>query len=99
MFQKQSSTIRGETNDNDHDVLAKAFTEQSRIQEYIFAPGAKGYSWFTCHVNWTRHTYEVKRSDGGPKVRDMTMSHEILNWVTFKITWILSSKEFTWYSR
>ena len=28
MFWKQSSTIRGETNDNDHDVSVKAFTEQ-----------------------------------------------------------------------
>jgi hypothetical protein len=41
MFRKQSSTIRGETNDNDHDVLMEDFTEQSRIQEYIFAPCAK----------------------------------------------------------
>jgi hypothetical protein len=74
MFQKQSSTIRGETNDNDHDVLVKAFTEQSRIQEYIFAPCAKWYSWFTCQVNRTRHTYELRRSDGGPK-------YEIWLWV------------------
>ena len=99
MFWKQSSTIRGEADANYHEVSVKAFTEQCRIQEYIFAPSAKGYSWFTCQVNWTRHTYELKRSDGGPKVRDMTMSHEILYWVTFEITWILSSKEVTWYSQ
>ena len=37
MFQKQSSTIRGETNGNDHDVSVKDFTEQSRIQKCIFA--------------------------------------------------------------
>ena len=37
MFRKHISTIRGETNDNDHDVSMEAFTEQSRIQEYIFA--------------------------------------------------------------
>ena len=37
MFPRQNSTIRGETNDNDHDVSVKALTEQSRIQEYIFA--------------------------------------------------------------
>ena len=67
MFWKQSSTIRGETNDNDHDLLMGAFTEKGRIQEYIFAPGAKWYSWFTCHVNGTRHSYELQRSDGGPK--------------------------------
>ena len=38
MFWKQSSTIRGETNDNDHDVSMETFTEKSRIQEYMFAP-------------------------------------------------------------
>ena len=37
MCRKQSSTIRGEANDNDHDVLVKSFIEQSRIQEYMFA--------------------------------------------------------------
>ena len=37
MFRKQSSTTRGEIDDNDHEVLIKAFTEQCRIQEYIFA--------------------------------------------------------------
>jgi len=35
MFRNQSSTVRGETDDNDHDVSVEAFTEQSRIQEYI----------------------------------------------------------------
>ena len=33
MFRNQSSTIRGETDDNDHDVSIEAFTKQSRIQE------------------------------------------------------------------
>ena len=37
MFWRQNSTIRGETNDNDHDVLMKTFTQKSRIQKYIFA--------------------------------------------------------------
>ena len=37
MFQNQSSTIRGENDDNDHGVSVETFTEQSRIQEYIFA--------------------------------------------------------------
>ena len=41
VFWNQSSTVRGETDDNDHDVSVEAFTEQSRIQEYIFAPYAK----------------------------------------------------------
>jgi len=61
MFRKQNSTIRGETNDNDHDVSVKDFTKQSRILEYIFAPCA------TCLVNRIRHTYKLRRSDGGPK--------------------------------
>ena len=30
-----NSTNRGETNDSDHDVSIKAFTELSRFQEYI----------------------------------------------------------------
>ena len=37
MFRKQISTLRGETDDNDHEVSVKAFTEQCRFQEYIFA--------------------------------------------------------------
>ena len=41
MFRNQSSTVRGENDDNDHGVSVEAFTEQSRIQEYIFAPCAK----------------------------------------------------------
>ena len=41
MFWRQNSTIRGETNDKDHDVLMETFTEKSRIQEYMFAPCAK----------------------------------------------------------
>ena len=45
-----------------------------RIQEYMFAPCAKWYSWFTCHVNGTRHSYKLRRSDGGPK-------YEIWLWV------------------
>ena len=36
MFRNQSSTYKGETNDNDHDVSVKDFTKQSGIQEYIF---------------------------------------------------------------
>ena len=52
----------------------ETFTEKSRIQEYMFAPCAKWYSWFTCHVNGTRHSYELRRSDGGPK-------YEIWLWV------------------
>ena len=40
----------------------------------MFAPCAKWYSWFTCHVNGTRHSYELRRSDGGPK-------YEIWLWV------------------
>jgi len=35
MFRNQSSTVRGETDDNDHDVSVEAFTKLSRIQEYI----------------------------------------------------------------
>ena len=35
MFRNQSSTVRGKTNDNDHDVTVEAFTKLSRIQEYI----------------------------------------------------------------
>ena len=54
--------------------LMEAFTEQSRIPEYIFATYAKWYSWFTCQVNRTRHAYELRRSDGGPK-------YEIWLWV------------------
>ena len=54
--------------------LMGAFTEKGRIQEYIFALDAKWYSWFTCHVNGTRHSYELQRSDGGPK-------YEIWLWV------------------
>ena len=30
-----NSTYRGETNDNDHKVLANTFTKESRIQLYI----------------------------------------------------------------
>ena len=37
VFRNQSSTIRGENDDNDHGVSVETFTEQSRIQEYIFA--------------------------------------------------------------
>ena len=37
VFWNQSSTIRGETSDNDRDVSVKAFTKQSRIQEYLYA--------------------------------------------------------------
>ena len=82
VFRRQNSTIRGETNDNDHDVLMETFTEKSRIQEYMFAPCAKWYSWFTCHVNGTRHSYELQRSDGGPK-------YEIWLWVMKSyIAWV-----------
>jgi uncharacterized CHY-type Zn-finger protein len=82
MFRRQNSTIRGETNDKDHDVLMETFTEKSRIQEYMFAPCAKWYSWFTCHVNGTRHSYELQRSDGGPK-------YEIWLWVMKSyIAWV-----------
>ena len=35
MFRNQSSTIRGETDDNDHDVSVEAISKQSRIQKYI----------------------------------------------------------------
>ena len=35
MFRNQSSAVRGETDDNDHDILVEAFTKLSRIQEYI----------------------------------------------------------------
>ena len=35
VFRNQSSTIRGETDDNDHDVSVEAFTKLSGIQEYI----------------------------------------------------------------
>ena len=35
VFRNQSSTNRGETDDNDHDVSIEAFTKQSRIQQYI----------------------------------------------------------------
>ena len=37
VFRNQSSTIIGENDDNDHGVSVEIFTEQSRIQEYIFA--------------------------------------------------------------
>ena len=42
----------------------------------------KGYSWFTCHVNGTRHYYELRRSDGRPK-------YEIWLWVMKSyIAWV-----------
>ena len=41
VFRNQSSTIRGENDDNDPGVLIETFIEQIRIQEYIFAPCAK----------------------------------------------------------
>ena len=31
LFRNQSSTVRGETDDNDHDVSVEAFTKLSRI--------------------------------------------------------------------
>ena len=31
MFQNQSSGVRGETNDNDHDISVEAYTKLSRI--------------------------------------------------------------------
>jgi hypothetical protein len=42
---------------------------------------AEYYSWFTCHVNRTRHNYKLQRKDGGPKKREMTWSHEILSYI------------------
>ena len=44
---------------------------------------AELYLWFTCLG--IRHTYELRRCDGGPKYEKWLKSHEILYWVTFKI--------------
>ena len=35
VFRNQSTTDKGETNDNDHNVLVEAFTKLCRFQEYI----------------------------------------------------------------
>ena len=40
----RNSTFRGESNDSDHDVSIKVFTELSRIQEYVLLLSAEEYS-------------------------------------------------------
>jgi hypothetical protein len=64
--------IEERKNDNDHGVWIKSFTKVSRIQGYI----AEWYALFICLG--IRNTYELQRSDGGPKYEKWLKSHKIL---------------------
>ena len=79
VFRNQSSTIRGENDDNDHGVSVEAFAEQSRIQEYIFPLVQNNiHDSLVMLIEQDIPTnYEEAMVD--LKVRETTMSHEILH--------------------